>query len=389
MIPMVIQFSLKCTISLPLGIMCADLHCHFSSGLTQLSLLLPAVFSLFVVIGCNAYTWLNILCMMRLFMPELDGNNALILVPSTGQGMGAGAGAGASAGSTSAVSGTGTGTGSAGAGAANGIGSDSSGGGPLSNARPTTLVGSITLSNMWQMSFRECYATYLRLDSFTQYTVMRVMLTPMLYVTDFVICVVTYAIFPAMVGNVVVLAAVLVLPPINTTLWVLSDTKVRRRWYNLAVFGEYADSPSVGAGGEGSCRESDRESDVEALYASQLRRAGSYIGPTQLWSAIFGGKSTSSSCNVPLVGGSTPSRSVSTCSGAGAGVGLSGLDSSTASHSALHGAYVGSMGANRTTSTANAAASTSASGSGTRTTQQGQGPLDVQSGARVDINGES
>lgn len=226
-----------------------NFHCHYSFGLAQLCLLIPAAFSLIVVIIGNMYSWQNILCMMRALMPDVDGNNnALVIMPATGGDRG---------------------------------------------PRSTVGSGSKTsgASAPSQLTFRDCYVTFQRADRFTQHTVLRIMFTPALYVAVYVICAAIYVIYPKQVGSLIVLAAVLVLPAINTTLWVVSDKRVRQRWRNLVVWGEYTESPSLLKGPD----DSDRESDVEALYASQLKNARGSLGPKYLWNALFGGSGGNSS----------------------------------------------------------------------------------------------
>ena len=239
-------------------------RCHYSRGDMELyGVGLPTALSIIVVIIANFYSWCNILKMMQVFMPDTEPN-AVRLTPQTQTQEGS-----------------------------------------KSETLKTSLVDKFGLSesNMTTVEMLHmCYDTFMRLDSYTARTVIRLMATPLIYVTIYTMGLIIMLSDPqAGTSILVTLCGVLLLPPVNTCLWIITDVPVMTRHRNWILHCQYTNqvhrhgnngATGTGTGGgdgtdSHSDMDSDRESDVEQLYATQYQRTYSDILRNPM--TIFGG----------------------------------------------------------------------------------------------------
>lgn len=244
-----------------------SIRCHYSRGNMELyGIGLPTALSIIVVIVASVNSWCNIFKMMQVFMPDTEPN-ALRLSPTPG---------------TNA---------------------------PERETIKDLLVNKVSESSMTTMEMlRICYDTFMRLDSYTARTVIRLMATPLIYVTIYLMGLIILISDPqASTSILVALCGVLLLPPVNTCLWIITDVPVMHRHRNLLLHCQYTQEWT---GNDPT--DSDRESDVEQLYANQYQRTYSDILRNPM--TIFSGRSVDNTA-ITTAASASSNRNLSDASG--------------------------------------------------------------------------
>ena len=191
-------------ISLCICVTVVDFHCHYTYGPFQfVTVVLPTVVSGVVIAICNFSSWRNILTMLRNLMPS--ETNELIRRSTAVGGGGAGAGAGGRATTTTAT------------GAGGAVWVDPGEGG-------------------WFSEYRDIFR---RLDTPTRLTVVRIMLTPLIYLLFFLATILLYCVEERLV-YIITLSLIMLITPLNALLWVVTDVQCMRNYKRLLTEGMYS-----------------------------------------------------------------------------------------------------------------------------------------------------
>jgi len=113
-------------------------------------------------------------------------------------------------------------------------------------------------SNKIPKDFNEFYDIFWRLNSFARNNIIRMIVTPILYIAT-ILTLFIISIDNSFEANYASLAVVVTIPIFNAVLWVLTDPKCLEGWKSLLTTGKYNKN------NDNSLISSDRESDINAI----------------------------------------------------------------------------------------------------------------------------
>lgn len=186
-----------------------DFHCHFTYGTVDFAALaLPILISIVIVISFNFLTWRAILNTISMMVPvdparQNSTQNVVQLSGDPSQKRKASADTGRTVSTSS----------------------------DLYGHRHSTARFSFRIDKL--------YDTFHRLDEYTRYSILRIMLTPVIYFSFFLAIIIVAFTAPSSSATTVILILTLLVSPCNAVLWVFFDTKAMRLWRYRLRYGRW------------------------------------------------------------------------------------------------------------------------------------------------------